>query len=126
MSALIRGILGRSNLDASSEHHLSEAVVHALDLLAKDLHNGRRVVGYRREVSLGRGCRVDFMIGSLAVELKVGGSLADLTRQLSRYAEKDDVSGILVVTTRQAHRYLPETLNKKPIAVLCLGDQLLV
>lgn len=74
-----------------------------------------------REHVLGRSDRVDFMVSGVAVEVKVGGSLAALTRQVHRYAAHDTVTGVLVVTTRWYHGGLPETLHGKPIGVLRVG-----
>ena len=85
-----------------------------------------------RELVLTKRDRLDFLVGysplwsavpmGTAVEVKVGGSLSDLTRQLARYAEHNDVTGLLVVTTKDRHRQLPASLSGKPIACLCLSD----
>ena len=55
----------------------------------------------------------------------MGGSLAQATRQLFRYAAQPSVTGVLLVTTRYAHRALPETMEGKPVGVLCLAGYLL-
>ena len=79
---------------------------------------------FEREFRLTDRDRPDFVVGLVplvAVEVKVKGSLADLTRQLFRYAEHDEVSGILVVTTRSTHRELPTTILGRPVAVCYIG-----
>lgn len=88
-------------------------------------HTGPQVLA---EYPLSPRSRLDFYVKHLgasrgtAIEVKVGGSLSDLTRQLARYAESDRITGLLVVTTKDRHRQLPESFNGKPIAVLCLAD----
>lgn len=83
-------------------------------------------IPFAREVDLGAAGRADFAVGGGAVliEAKVGGSLMDLARQVQRYCECDGVEGIIVVTTRQGHRALPETLAGTPIAVVWTGGAL--
>lgn len=61
----------------------------------------------------------------LAVEVKTAGGLPAISRQLLRYAEHAEVSGILLVTTRSAHKNLPEDLLGKPCHVLYIGGYLL-
>lgn len=75
-----------------------------------------------REYVLPEG-RLDIYVPSkrVAIEVKVDGSLADLTRQIHRYSESDEVGAILVVTTRSAHRMAAaQRMNGKPVAVLHL------
>lgn len=76
-------------------------------------------VEHDRERSIGEAGRPDFMVGKVAVEVKVGGSRMDLMRQVQRYATSPEVSGVLVVTTRLAHR-LPASLSGKPVTTICV------
>lgn len=88
-------------------------------------------VEFDREFQISPKDRPDFVIGRMptllaavpvvAVEVKIKGSLADLTRQLFRYAEHPDVAGILVVTTRADHQRLPDVILDRPVAVCYLG-----
>lgn len=76
---------------------------------------------YRREVPHKRG-RLDFLVVSsdglrVGIELKVKGSLAALTRQIFDYLQGTDLEGMIVVTTRQAHRDLPTELAGRPVMV---------
>jgi hypothetical protein len=50
--------------------------------------------------------------------VKIDGATNELLRQVSRYAEHEDVSAILVVSTRRRHSDLPESLCGKPILFL--------
>ena len=74
------------------------------------------------EASLSRTARADFLVPErgLVVEIKVGGSLADLTRQLYRYAEHEACRELLVVTTRAKHRRLPPEILGKPLELIHL------
>lgn len=54
--------------------------------------------------------------GDIVIETKIGGSAAELMRQVSRYAQSAGVAGILVVTSRANH-HLPESFNGKPVLV---------
>ncbi|MFP5276953.1 MAG: hypothetical protein ACLGPM_07550 [Acidobacteriota bacterium] len=70
-----------------------------------------------REVQLGDLGRLDFLInGRIVIETKIGGSAAELMRQVARYAQSEMVAGILVVTDRASHR-LPPEFNGKPVLV---------
>lgn len=71
----------------------------------------------RREVRLNHADRIDFVIGDLGVEVKVDGSLAAVTRQLHRYAQVEELAGVLLVTTQACHLAVPRELNGKPIVV---------
>lgn len=67
--------------------------------------------------------RVDFFLDGVAVEVKVKGSAHDVLRQLQRYAQHEEVTEILLVTSRSMHQSLRnEKLNGKPVQV-CYLDQ---
>lgn len=76
-------------------------------------------VAHQRERALPGVGRPDFLVGRVAVEVKVDGSRMALLRQVLRYATCPEVGAILVVTTRLAHR-LPATLQDKPVTVICV------
>jgi hypothetical protein len=73
------------------------------------------------QVRLGVHERPDFMAGGVAVELKVKGTLGDLTRQLGRYAAHDQVTAVIVVTRCARHRDVPREINGKPVYVVWLS-----
>jgi hypothetical protein len=93
------------------ESDLQEAVRRALD---------RAGVDAVREARLDGRSRVDLLAGRVAVECKVGGSAADLRRQLARYARSDLVDEIVVVTSRVRHQDLPAEIEGKPVEVVSL------
>jgi hypothetical protein len=77
-------------------------------------------IEYRREVPVPGG-RLDFLVaGEIALEVKLGGSAANLIRQLWRYAELDLVQALLVVTTRHRLARVPDIISGKPVRVALL------
>lgn len=73
-------------------------------------------IGYVREAGLGSAGRVDFLVEGVAVEVKIKGGSGDVLRQLYRYAGREEVTGILLITTKVSHvRGLPETMRGKPV-----------
>jgi len=99
----------------SSETGLHSAIEGVLTLAALPLE---------REVDLGPGSRVDFLVGGVGVEVKIDGSLADVTRQLHRYSESDRIEVLVLVSTKMRHRSVPRTMNGKPIHFVCIGGWL--
>lgn len=53
---------------------------------------------FTREARVGEGDIPDFMVGGLAVEVKIKGGKMDIYRQLRRYAQQPRVTRILLVT----------------------------
>jgi hypothetical protein len=71
---------------------------------------------FDREHDLGDAGCVDFFVsGFLGVEIKIKGSPSEVARQLLRYAGRDEVKGLLLVTGRAALASLPQVLLGKPI-----------
>lgn len=63
-----------------------------------------RGVAFEREVDLGDGDRIDFMVGEVGLELKMEGSTANVARQLQRYCRHERVQEIVLATTRTLHQ----------------------
>ncbi|QDE83274.1 hypothetical protein [Myxococcus xanthus] len=80
---------------------------------------------FQREVVLGDAGRIDFMVGALGVEVKVEGSVSAVTRQILDYAEREEVHGLLLVTTRSHHDGMPAQMRGKPVRVAVLRGGLL-
>lgn len=79
---------------------------------------------FRAEVKLDGNARdrIDFMVGSVGLELKTKGSPAGVLRQLDRYAGAGELDAVILVTTcRRLARGLPSELRGKPLAVIELG-----
>jgi len=79
-------------------------------------------LGAQREVRVGSADRIDFLLpGGLGVEVKINGSLSGLTRQVHRYAQREEISALIVVTTRHRLAQLPDTMHGKPVRVVKVG-----
>lgn len=77
---------------------------------------------FEREVFLSPGDRIDFIVGDIGIEVKTGGSLSALLRQLYRYAKYDSIKCLLVITSRNWLTQLPEKVREKPIQIINLGN----
>jgi|SRR5271157_2996630 len=77
---------------------------------------------FRREVTLGPKQRIDFLLpdDKIGIEVKVDMSLAGVTRQLWHYADSPQIEALILVTTRNTHRGLPEEMKGKPLFVVYL------
>lgn len=107
LSSRVRDLLLAHRFHFASEAQLQAGIARVLDAAG---------VPYQREAVLTPQDRPDFLLhGGLAIEVKVGGSVASLARQVERYAALDAVGEILVVTTRMQHRVLPAAANGKPV-----------
>ena len=68
-----------------------------------------------REVIIDPRNRIDFAIGRIGVEVKVDGTLADIRRQLSRYAQTGQFDALVLITNRVGHTRLPPALGDVPL-----------
>jgi hypothetical protein len=103
----LKKLLAGYRFDCATEQALQDGIETAL-----------ADVPHEREKALSPKDRPDFMVGSVAVEVKVGGGLSALIRQLHRYASHDCVSEILVVTSRLRLANLPNWLNGKRVTAI--------
>lgn len=95
----------------TDEYQLQALVGQALE---------RGGVPYVKEARLAPRCRVDFLCGSVAVEVKRGKPRrALLLQQLRRYAAQESVTAVVLVVERTAD--LPRTVLGKPCAVVALN-----
>lgn len=84
-------------------------------------------IEFTREAQLDaeRKWRIDFLCaGGLGIEVKIAGSLADVTRQLHAYAQQPSISSLVLVTARMQHRRVPQVFNGKTIDVVHLRGAL--
>ena len=113
----LAGTLARYRYRFTDEDDLQRGIARALEA------NG---LSFQREKSLSRRDRPDFLLqGGLAIEIKIGGSLSDLLRQVARYAEHAEVRGVLVAGTPSWLPRLPATLAGKPLFRLRLVSSML-
>jgi hypothetical protein len=75
---------------------------------------------FEREVVLGPGSRIDFLLcGGIGIECKVRAGKRNIYRQLRRYAEADAVSALILLTGTALG--LPDQINGKPVFLVSLG-----
>lgn len=73
----------------------------------------------RHEVRLAPRCRIDFLVGTVGVEVKKSRpERGALLRQLARYAACEQVKSLLVVAPRGVN--LPREVGGKPVRMLAL------
>lgn len=74
----------------------------------------------RHEVRLAPRCRIDFVVDGVGIEVKKGKPVrAQLTRQVHRYLNGTELTGLLLVVERTA--LLPSQVAGKPVKVLGLN-----
>lgn len=94
----------------------SEYDLHAL--IADALQSAS--IPFRHEVRVAPRRRIDFIAGTIGIELNRGKPLrAPLLRQLSAYAASDSVTALLLVAERPPA--MPATLHGKPLRALSLS-----
>lgn len=94
----------------SSEKRAQEALQAALEA------NG---VAFEREVTLGDGDIIDFMIGNVGIEMKIKGQRLAIYRQCERYCAHDQVACIVLATN--AAMGLPAEIKGKPAYLASLS-----
>ena len=106
-------ILRRYRIQGNCEASVQVAILRAFEA---------EHVTYVRECDLGVGVgRIDFFCSGVGVEVKTRGSRNDVLRQLKRYADCDLIDGLVLVTTRNSLRAMPESLNGKPVLTVYVG-----
>ena len=111
----VLAVLGRARLTYANEHELHQGVGEALTAAG---------VPFSREVALNARDRIDLLIGRVGIEVKVKGSWRDVQRQLARYADSDQISALVLVTSKPTHLRVATQLNGKPVHVHRVGSVL--
>ena len=94
---------------------MSEEELHAL--IARALVGAG--IEVQHEVRLAPRCRIDFMAGTVGIEIKKSRpQRAALTAQLTRYAACDQVEALLVIAPRGVN--LPRTIGGKRVVMIAL------
>ncbi len=82
-------------------------------------------IKFRSQVPATKRDRFDILLpGGIVLELKTNGSASALLSQLERYAQHEDVTAIVVVTSRSSHRQI-EVVHEvygKPVRVIHVGS----
>lgn len=91
----------------SDEEELQEGLAAALASVGLEVE---------REVRFDKGSRIDLLVGRVGIEVKVKGGVAEVLRQLCRYAPH--VDELVLVTIKASHRsYLPDEVEGVPLTV---------
>lgn len=96
----------------TSESELQEGIADVL---------GQEGFSFEREAVLAPGDRVDFLVGAVALEVKVDGAPSAVLGQLHRYAQCPRVEALLLVTSRATLRGVPAELAGKPCRAVYLS-----
>lgn len=95
---------------------LYEADLHAL--VGECLR--ARGLACAHEARIGKGCRIDYLVGDVGVEIKKGKPVkAQLMRQLARYAACEEIGMLIVISWKTVA--LPESIAGKPVRLLSLA-----
>lgn len=77
-------------------------------------------IAFDREKHIGEEDRPDFLVGDVAIEVKVDGSWTQVSRQLQRYLRHSSVQTVILVTTRANHTKVPRAIGAKRIHIVPL------
>lgn len=117
LSHSIAALIGGTRFRYRNEIQLHDGIAA---LLAS---NG--IEGLRREVRLSEHDRIDFLLGDLGIEVKVGGRHGDVWRQMLRYAQHDSIGALLLITTRACHvTGAPLEIDMKPVRIAVVGRRM--
>ncbi len=76
---------------------------------------------YTHEARIGAGCRIDYLVEQVGIEIKKGKPVAAvLEKQLRRYAACEGISSLIVITQRSVK--LPPRIGGKPLHALVLSQ----
>jgi hypothetical protein len=111
-AAQLAAVVSRYRYLTNNEGHLQDGLARALDLEG---------IPYAREAVIAAGCRIDFLVARVGVEVKVNGSTTEVERQLRRYLASPLVDELVLVTTRarHAHDFAAAAL---PVVVVSVGS----
>lgn len=110
MIDLIFSCLSVRRLSLSNEKKTQEEIAAAFDECG---------ISYEREFRLSAKDIPDFMVGSIAIEVKIRGGKRSIYDQVCRYAEHDAVKELILVTNVPTG--FPKEVNGKPVYVLNLA-----
>ncbi|WP_345477972.1 hypothetical protein [Nesterenkonia rhizosphaerae] len=73
-------------------------------------------IDHTREYRLSRRDRIDFLIGTVGIEVKIKGSRADVIRQLGRYAESQQITELILACSMRRLLYgVPNEILGVPV-----------
>lgn len=111
----VLGVLKATRFLWSTEDDLQRGIAEAL------LGAGLPV---EREHRLDAHNRVDLLVATVGIEVKVKGDWRDVSRQVVRYCASDEIGSLVLVTCRPDHARVPSESNGKAINVHLVGSTL--
>jgi hypothetical protein len=105
------GLLERYRFAGQTENELQAAIARAFE---------EEAIAFEREYRLSPQDRIDFKVGRVGIEVKIGGSNAALIRQVHRYAQSDALDSIIIVTTRASHYIPADSVNGRTVVMVSL------
>jgi hypothetical protein len=109
-------LLSRHRYRCGTETQLQDGIAKVLTDAA---------IPFRKELHLSARDRPDFLIGGLALELKIKGTFASAFRQVARYTEHEQISAVMLIGTPRWVKQMPHEINQKPIYCVHLLASLL-
>lgn len=104
-------ILKRQRFNIENEKELQQQIVSVLD---------KYQVAYKREHRLNEKDIPDFLIGDIAMEIKIKGRRIDIFKQCMRYSMHDEVKSVLLITNVMIGK--PPLHNDKPFYILNISS----
>lgn len=105
-------VIGHARFTYATEEQLQLGIATSLH------HYG---IAFKREFRLNAADRIDFLIGSIGIEIKIAGNSESVLRQLTRYSASAAISELILVTSKASHRALPEFVGGKSLTVIQLS-----
>lgn len=117
----------RDELDAvMAVLHSTRFLWSTEDDLQRGLDEALRKAGLpvEREHRLDARNRLDLLVGTVGIEVKVKGDWRDVSRQVVRYCASETIESLVLVTCRADHTRVPIISHAKPIIVHLVGSTL--
>ena len=105
-------LISSARLDLSTERTVQRGLAKLFE---------EEQVPYEAEVILAPSDRIDFLIGRVGVEVKIGHPRRAILRQLERYAQSDRVDALLLVSSAPFPSAGFE-LKGKPVHIVSLSS----
>ena len=106
----LTALLRRTRMRVGSEAALQQSIEDALAAAGEE---------FTREARLGPADRIDFLAGAVGIEAKARYGKRAIYRQLERYAAKDSIEALILVTGTALG--MPPAINGKPIYIVSTG-----
>lgn len=95
---------------------LCEKSIHKAIMNYFDANN----ISYKHEAYLFQGARIDFLVGSIGIEIKKSKpNKQQVLQQLERYMQSDMLSSLIFISEKSIT--LPKTINNKNVLNLSLN-----